>query len=118
METGKLIFGFILIGIVIYMGVQLIPPYYSNYEFEDFIRREALESTYKPVTENDIREHIMKSAKELDIPITDEQLNVVRTGSMGTGTTTISANYTVHIGIPFYPFDLHFNPSSLNRGVF
>jgi hypothetical protein len=54
----------------------------------------------------------------MDIPITKEQIKVVRNGVVGTGTVEIEAAYVVHVNLPFYPMDLNFNASARNKGVF
>jgi len=115
----KLLFGLAVIVAVVYGGAELIPPYFSNYEFEDAIKQEALHSTYSNKTEDDIREEIFKKAKDLEIPLTRDQIQVQRSGSgQGSGTLMIQADYSVHVELPGYPLDLHFTPSSRNKGVF
>ncbi len=104
---------------VIYGGAEVIPPYFSNYEFEDSIKEEALHSTYGTKTEDAIRDAVFKKAQDLEIPLTREQIKVQRTGSgQGSGTVSIEADYSVHVDLPGYPLDLHFAPSSRNKGVF
>ena len=83
METLKLILGIAVIVVVIYLGIEVVPPYYSNYEFQDTISREAMDSTYKPISEDDIRAQIIADAKQYDIPITEPNVKVVRSGGMG-----------------------------------
>lgn len=115
----KLLFGLGAIVAVIYGGVELIPPYFSNYQFEDAIKQEALHSTYSTKTEDDIRDEVFKKARDLEIPLTREEIKVQRTGSgQGNGTLMIEADYSVHVELPGYPLDLHFTPSSRNKGVF
>ena len=46
MATLKLIFGLAIFGLVILVGLKVIPPYFSNYELEDAIKTEAMQSTY------------------------------------------------------------------------
>ena len=118
MDTLKLILGIAVIVVIIYLGIQVIPPYYSNYEFQDTITREALDSTYKPISEDDIRAQVISDARQYDISITDPNVKVVRAGGLGTGSVSIDVKYDVHIGVPVYPFDLHFNPSSTNKGFY
>lgn len=118
MDTFKLILGIAVIVVVIYLGIQVIPPYYSNYEFQDTISREALDSTYKPISEDDIREQVISDAKQYDIPITEPNVKVVRSGGLGSGSVSIDVKYDIHISAPIYPFDLHFNPSSMNKGFY
>ena len=37
----KLIFCVVVIVLAVYLGAELIPPYFSNYQFEDAIKTEA-----------------------------------------------------------------------------
>ena len=118
MGTLKLIAGFGLIIAVIYGSWMIIPPYFANYQFEDGIKGEALHSTYTSKTEDDIRNAVLKQAKELEIPLTREQIKVQRTGGMGTGSILIDVDYTVRVDLPGYPLDLHFHPTTANKGVY
>ena len=118
METSKLIFGVVIIGLVLYLGIEIVPAYYSNYEFQDAVTRAALDDTYRPVSEDDIQSQVIKSAKQYDISVTADNVKVVRTGNMGAGAVSIDVNYTVHVPLPVYPLDLHFNPSSTNKGLY
>ncbi len=68
MGTIKLAFGIFVIAVGIYMGIEVIPPYYSNYEFQGDIQSEALTSTYTPKSEADIRDAVFKIAKGYEIP--------------------------------------------------
>jgi hypothetical protein len=118
MGTIKLIFGIFLIVASIYMGIELVPPYYSNYEFQDAIKAEALNDTYTPKTEADIRDSVFKIAQGYDIPLTKDGIKVQRTGVQNGGMITIDAPYTVHLNVPGYPFDLHFDPNTENKSPF
>jgi hypothetical protein len=117
MSSIKLLFGIVVIVAAAYVGFELIPPYFENYQFTDAVKNEATLDSYTQKTENDIRTAIFKRAQELDIPITEEQIHVQRTGNIGNATVVIRAPYVVHIDLPGYPLDLHFDASTTNRGV-
>jgi YbbR domain-containing protein len=118
MGTIKLAFGLVIIVAAIYVGAALIPVYYANYEFQDMIKTEATLQTYttKPVA--DIQMTVFKKAQDLEIPLNKDQVKVLRSGNFGTGTLTIEAPYMVHVDLPGYPLDLHFNPSTENKSPF
>ena len=97
---------------------KLIPPYFSNYQFEDAIKNEALQSTYGTRSEEDIRESVIKHAREYDIQLTNKQVRVSRTGTSGTGSLTIEAQYSVPVSLPGYSTTLEFHPSSSNKGLY
>jgi len=102
----------------LYVGVELVPVYYSNYEFADAITNEATISTYNTKSEEEIRDTIFKKAQEYGVPVTKEQIKVHRSGTTGTGSLMIDAPYMVHIDFPGYPVDLHFDPSTNNKSPF
>ncbi|HET7204978.1 MAG TPA: hypothetical protein VFI95_00230 [Terriglobales bacterium] len=118
MATIKLILGIGVVVVLIILGVQVIPPYFNNYQFEDALNNEAMAATYTSKSEDDIRAIVLKTAKDMDVPLTPQQLKVVRTGSQGTGTLAIEANYTVHVDLPGYPLDLNFHAATKNRGIY
>ena len=117
MGSIKMFFGIFVIVVAIYLGVMLVPPYFNNYEFQDAIRNEATLDTYTSKSEGDIRIAVFKQAQDLDIPISEEQIQVQRSGMQGSGTIIIRAPYVVHIDLPGYPVDIHFDASTANRGV-
>ena len=118
MGSLKAIAGVALIVVVGTICLKLIPPYFSNYQFEDFIKNEALQSTYGTRTEDDIRDSVVKHARDYDIQLTSKQVRVSRTGTSGTGTLTIEAEYTIPVSLPGYSTVLQFHPSSSNKGVY
>jgi hypothetical protein len=113
MKTIKALFGLFVVVAIVYLGVKTMPPYFANYQFEDIVDNEAKMNSYNQKTEQEIREGILKKAHDLEIPLTSEQVKVQRMGAE----LEISADYTVHIDIPVYPFDLHFTPSSKNKRI-
>jgi hypothetical protein len=118
MGTIKLGFGIFVIVAGIYLGAEMIPVYYDNYQFQDVVKTEATLETYTSKPEDAIRDSLFKKAQSLDIPLTKDQIKVQRHGTMGTGSLTISAPYTVHLDLPGYPVDLHFDASTDNKSPF
>jgi len=98
--------------------IKLIPPYFSNYEFEDFIKNEALQSTYGNRSENDIRDSVIKHARDYDIQLTAAQVKVTRSGLSGTGSLSIEADYSIPVSLPGYTTSLEFHPSTKNKGIY
>ena len=113
-----MILGVGMMVLVAIVCAKLIPPYFSNYEFEDFIKNEALQSTYGSRTEDDIRDAVVKHARDYDIQLTSRQVRVTRTGTSGTGILSIEAEYSVPVSLPGYSTTLEFHPSSKNKGIY
>jgi len=118
MGTVKLAIGLLVIVAGCYVGATMIPIYYANYQFQDVIKTEATLQTYTTKPEADIQQAIFKKAQELDIPLNKDQIKVQRHGTTGTGSLTIQAAYSVHVDLPGYPVDLHFDPSTENKSPF
>ena len=114
----KLLVGIFAIVASVYLCAELIPPYLSNYEFEDAIKSEATMATYSTKPEDAIRETVFKKAQDLEIPISRESIKVQRLGAQGSGSVLIETNYSVHVDLPGYPLDLQFTPSTKNKGAF
>ena len=114
----KMVFGIVIIVGAVILIAALAPPYFSNYQFQDALKTESQMTTYTTKTEDVIRDEVFRKAQEMDIPITKEQIKVVRNGVVGTGTVDIEASYIVHVNLPGYPLDLHFDASARNKGVF
>jgi hypothetical protein len=110
MKSFRAIAGIALIVAVVYATFMLVPPYYSNYQFQDVINSEARMNSYTQKTEDDMREYVWRKAKEFDIPVTRDQINVKRDGQ----SVAISVDYQVHVDLPGYPLDLQFHTASKN----
>jgi hypothetical protein len=118
MATLKLIFGVAVFLALALVGIKVIPPFFSNYELEDAIKTEAIQSTYSTRSEDDIREAVIKQARNYDIALTPKQVHVSRVGGFGNGSLTIEADYSVPVDLPGYSTTLEFHPSSKNKGVY
>jgi len=114
----KLFFGITVIVVALYLCVELVPPYYANYQFEDELKTEALMTTNGSESESMIQDYVYKKAVQLEIPITKDAIKVHRVGTMGTGSVTIEAPYTVHLDLVGYSMDLSFNTATTNKGAF
>ncbi len=112
MKALRSLFGLFVVVAVFYVAAKIVPVYFNEFQFEDAIEQIARYSAYQnQKTEQDIRDEVARKAKEFDIPLTAEQIKVERAGPV----ITIYANYTVHVDIPVYPFDMKFAPATKNK---
>jgi len=118
MGSIKLIFGLFVIVFAIYLGVALIPAYYTNYELQDDLNNEALMATNSGRTEDQIQESVFKQTQRLGLNLSRDNIKVERTGAQYSGSVSIEVQYVVHVNLPGYPFDLHFDPAATNKGIF
>ena len=113
MKLVKPILGVLLIVAFVYVCFEMLPPFFKNYQFQDYLDNEARRTSYSPLTEEAIRQEILKEARNDDLPISAEQIHIVR----GQNLVQISVDYTVHVDLLFFPQDLHFTPSSGNKAI-
>ena len=118
MGSIKMFIGVIVIVGGIYVAIKVVPPYFNNYLFQDWIKDEATRDSYIAKSEGDIRQDVLKKAQEYDIPLTEDGVQVRRSGNQFSGNVSIQAPYVIHVDLPGYPLDLHFNVSTENKGVF
>jgi hypothetical protein len=118
MSTLKMVLGLAVVVAMVVVGAKVIPVYFANYQLEDAIKTEALTSTYSTRTVDDIRDEVIKRAKDCDVPLTAKQVHVARTGYNGNGSLVIEVNYTATIDLPGYSTTVEFHPSTKNKGVF
>ena len=117
MRTLKLLVALGVIAVGVYLGFELVPPFFANYQFQDAIQNEAVLQSYSNKSEDEIRDTIFKKAQDLNIPIQEDHIVVQRVGTGGSGSLAISAPYTVHIDLPYYPLDLEFRPASKSAPI-
>jgi len=101
----------LLLGVL--AGVKVIPPYVAEYQLNDKIQEIARFGIVEHSTEDQIKDKVMKTIEDLEIPATKDNIKV----TAGTQRVTISVDYTVPVDIFFYHVDLHFTPSSENKSL-
>lgn len=117
MGSLKAIIGIVVVAAVIYTAIQVIPPELSNFSFQDDLRNIALSTGANPhTTDQTLIDAVIRKAEEHEIPLSPDQVSVQRIGSAGMPAVYIAADYSVPVTLPGYSFNLHFTPSSGNRG--
>ena len=113
MKKLKPFMGIALVIAVVYVMYMLVPPYFNNFQFDDWVASESRLGTYGNKDVETIRAEVVKKAAEYDITLRPDQIIVEKDGR----NTRIRAEYTVHVDLPFYPMDLHFTPGADTKGI-
>lgn len=117
MGIVKAAFGFLAIAAVVVGLFQIAPPMLNNYSFQDDLKTVAMmASANTQKTDEDVRNDVLRKAKERDIPIAPKQITVQHIGTVGMSSVYVAADYSVTVNLPGYSFDMHFTPSSGNKG--
>jgi len=111
-KTLRSIFGIVVVAAVLYAAWQVFPAFYAKYQLEeamDDTAREGAVNLSQP--ELEMRDKVMGRAHSLGVPISPEQLQIRRMDN----DVYIWGDYTVHVDLPLYPFDLQFEAASKSK---
>lgn len=97
----------------IYVGWNLVPPYFHNAEFQDDLDEIVRRATYLTISDDDLKQVVIKKAQSMDIVLKEDQITIAKS-SMG---VSISVAYRVHVDMIVHPIDLDFIASSHNKVV-
>jgi hypothetical protein len=115
MQNAKPLFGIGVLLVIIYLCIMLVPPFYHNFVFQDWVDQKAKEATYEyNKNEDQIRQEVFKEAQADNIPITAEQIQVTKNGNV----CAIGVQYNVHVDLPIFPQDFHFIAASQNSSIY
>ena len=65
-----------------------------------------------PTTDDDLRNSVIRAAKELDIVLDPKQVTVQHSGEGKSSAVHLSADYTARVRLLGFSFAFHFTPSS------
>ncbi len=104
--TGLLLLA-VLAGVA-YVGAQVIPLEFHNYELQNRLAQEARIVTFYNSDNAHIRSQVLADAQALHLPLRSQQIVIERTG----GAVTIQVEMSVPVKIPFYQWRLNFSDNS------
>ena len=117
MGTIKAVGGFLAIAAVVVGLFEVVPPMFTNYSFQDDLRSVAMmDGADFRKTDDDVRNDVLRKAKEHDLLLDPKQVTVQRIGTVGMAAVYVAADYSVTVNLPGYSFDMHFSPNSGNKG--
>jgi hypothetical protein len=99
-QFGCLI-GLILLGLAIFVAWKMIPVKVKAAE----LRQTVVDEAKSAGTHNDerIKAAILNKAREDNLPVTEENINIVR----GSGEISVTVTYTIPIVFPGYTYNWH-----------
>ena len=80
-----------VLGLIGYCAYKIIPVKIATSEFYDFMQEEAAFGSIRDVKQ--LRQELLAKAKELDVPVTEDNLTIKRTRE----NITIEAHYTITV---------------------
>ena len=95
----------------IYIGWNLLPPYFNKYQFQDDLDDIVRKTTYTPISDDDLKQIVIKKARDRDILLKENQVLLTRAAN----SVAISVHYSVHVDMIVHPVDLDFTVDSHNK---
>lgn len=108
---ARLVIFLLLVAAAIYVGWNMIPPYFHKSQFQDDLDDIVRRASYTAVSEDDLKKMVISKAQDEDIVLKEDQIAVARTG-LG---LTISVHYRVHVDMTVYQTDLDFTANTHNK---
>jgi hypothetical protein len=105
--SGRQIFLLLLLVAFLYAGSQFIPVYFHAFQFNDFIKQEVKFALSARRTPEDVRQHIVEEAKELEIPVVARDVQIAKRGPA----FTVDFEYSIPVDLKVYKRDLTFHVS-------
>ena len=107
MIPGKVTLGtsvFILVMVVgVYLAIKFVPPYWSYLSMQDPVKEAAMLAV-SGASEASVRADIMRRAREQDLRLTEENIDIARED----GTLVVRVAWVARVELPRKPYDLSF----------
>jgi hypothetical protein len=107
----KGIIALLVVAAGIYVGWNMIPPYFTKYQFQDDLDDIVRKATYSPISDDDVKQVVIRKALSREIIIKENQISLSRVGT----SLAISVRYSVHVDMIVHPVDLDFAVDSHNK---
>ncbi len=94
----------VLTGMAIYLAIELVPIYYSNFNFESDVKTEVSRAGAHFLDDDTITKDILAMAKNNEIRLTKENISIDRFA----GQVHINVHYAVPVNFIIFDHDLVF----------
>ena len=111
-KAKALIYTFILI-FGVYVAYKIVPPYVQEYQLKDKMAEQARFAIVNRYSDQQIKDNIMRTINDLDIPARPEDVKVANTGRG----LEISVTYSVPLDLLIYKTELTFSPSAEGQDI-
>jgi hypothetical protein len=101
--VGCLVF-IVLLGVTIFLSIELIPVYYSYYSMESEVKKEISKAGARSMRDEEIVGNLLEVAKRNDVPLKKEDITIERIA----GQIIIDINYAVPTDFVVFKHDLTF----------
>ncbi len=110
----QVLFALALTAALLVAGIRIIPVYIANYKLEDEVRQKCKFAPVERKQPEVVRQELLKTAHELDLPLKPEGVQVAPTSGAG---LKISIKYTVPVDLILFNINLPFDYSADSKSA-
>jgi hypothetical protein len=99
---------------IIFVCYKVVPPYYANYEFEDWLKTQVPFLMVNHTSNDALVAAIIKEMKNDGVTITKENIKIIQNTSQG---INVQIDYTVPCDLIVYQANLHFTPQMNSQAL-
>jgi hypothetical protein len=98
----------------VFVCYKVIPSYYSNYEFEDWLKTQVPFLMVNHTTDEGLTAAIIKELKNDGVTVTKENIKIIQNNPNG---INVQINYDVTCDFIIYQQKLHFSPQMNSQSL-
>lgn len=92
----------------LFCSYKLVPPYFANYQLQDWLRTRSTFYVVKPQSDDAIKTELLAYMQQLGIPADKDNIKITSNSSRS---VIIQVDYTVTVDFIVYQTQLHFTPT-------
>jgi hypothetical protein len=96
---------------LVFFAFLFAPVYIRNLKLQTYVDDLTHRAGSEKQPEDVLREQVLDKARQLDLPVTDDNVHIYRTADG----LRIDVQYAVAISAPFYRVNIHFYPGAGSR---
>jgi hypothetical protein len=100
--------------IFVFVCYKIVPPYYANYEFEDWLKTQVPFLMVNHTSDDALIAAILKETKNEGMPVTKENIKIIQNTSQG---INVQIDYNVPVDLVVYSTNLHFTPTMNSQAL-
>lgn len=97
-----------------YVCVKVTPPYFANYELEDWLNGNMILFMGKSMTNDELTAAVLKEMSAEGIPATKDNVKILQNNSRG---LNVQVDYNVNVDLSVYQLNLHFTPHTNTQSL-
>jgi hypothetical protein len=99
---------------IVYVCYKIIPPYYANYEFEDWLKTQIPFLMVNHTSDDALTGAIIKEMKNDGVTLTKDNIKIIQNNTQG---INVQISYDVTCDFIIYQQKLHFAPEMNSQSL-